>query len=383
MEASKPSHLPAIAALRGIAALYVVLFHMTYLPRVEPPGWLLSFVTSGYSGVPLFFIISAFTLCHTSLGRAETHPTLRFYGRRVIRIMPLFYCVLVVELARRILLSHQHISSRIVLLNAAVLFNFVPGKEQGIVMASWSIGVEMLFYAMFPWLFRRVNNIRRALVFFVVSVVVSALFSLLVDRLRFPPATRDDFFRFSLLRSMPCFAVGMIVFWVYRSPWMASLSHRMGAWLLLAGVAAFFALVSLNMNNSRPAAAIHAVPYGILVLGCLGTNFKGLVNRFTEFCGEISYSLYLWHSLVILSVMGLYRAVYARLPHAIAWFICLGLTLAVLFPVAYASYRFIEEPTRKAASRSFGRWVDRLTAVEGAAAWPLPARLARLDGRKI
>jgi peptidoglycan/LPS O-acetylase OafA/YrhL len=51
--------------------------------------------------------------------------------------------------------------------------------------------------------------------------------------------------------------------------------------------------------------------------------------------------------------------------------------------VAYASYRFIEEPTRKAASRSFGRWVDRLTAVEGAAAWPLPARLARLDGRKI
>jgi len=42
------------------------------------------------------------------------------------------------------------------------VFNFFPGSEQGIVWASWTIGVEMVFYTVFPLLFARVRSFPRA-----------------------------------------------------------------------------------------------------------------------------------------------------------------------------------------------------------------------------
>jgi peptidoglycan/LPS O-acetylase OafA/YrhL len=365
LQQSSPVHLPAIGALRGVAALYVALFHMTYVPSVHPAvaEWLLPFVTAGYSGVPLFFIISSFTLCHTMQGRRESHSTLRFYGRRLVRIVPLFYFVLLVTIARKAL-RHRFVSAPALLCNVSMLFNLVPGKEQGIVMASWSIGVEMLFYAAFPWLFRRVNSLGRAVVFFVAALAFSGVFSLIVERLPLSLDARINFFKFSVFRSLPCFAVGMIVYWFYRSRAKKPLSRAMGYWLVAAGGAGFFALVALNLNNSKPAFALHSVVYGLLVTGLLVTNWGVLVNRVTERLGDLSYSLYLWHPLVIVSVMGLYPRFYLRLPRTLAWFGCLTLTLSVLIPLAFLSYRFIEEPTRKAGSAFLKRW--KATTLPGA-----------------
>jgi len=351
------AHLPVVSALRGVAALYVVLFHMTYVPKPGPPiaDWLLPFVTNGYSGVPLFFIISAFTLCHTLQGRVESHPTLRFYARRVIRIMPLFYFVLLVSLGRN-LLRHRITSVPTLLLNLSVLFNLVPTREQGIVMASWSIGVEMLFYAMFPWLFRIVNSLRRALLFFAAALILSGIFWIVTQRLPLPETVRDNFFRFSLARSLPCFATGMVVYWAYRASLSQPALRRFGYWLVGLGATGFIALLSLNLNNSGRAFALHSLVYGALVTGLLFTKGSFLVNRVTERLGDVSYSLYLWHPLVIVSIMGFYPVFYAHFPKTLAWFGCLILTLAVLVPVSLLSYRLIEEPSRKAGLSRLRRW---------------------------
>ena len=89
--------LESIDALRGIAATYVVIFHVTRIPvpNLAVPDWLSMIVGGGGTGVTLFFVISAFSLCYTMPARLkEERPTLSFYRHRFFRIAPLFYAMM-------------------------------------------------------------------------------------------------------------------------------------------------------------------------------------------------------------------------------------------------------------------------------------------------
>src|SRR5688572_11294818 len=85
-----PRYLPALDGLRALAIVAVVWHHS--LPRAVP-GWL----GRGHAGVPLFFALSGFLI--TRLLCAEQHTTGnialgRFWMRRSLRILPLYYAVL-------------------------------------------------------------------------------------------------------------------------------------------------------------------------------------------------------------------------------------------------------------------------------------------------
>src|SRR5437867_4319957 len=91
---SQKNRLDFVEALRGLAALYVVIFHLTQIPtpHLETPFWLTKIIGFGGSGVSLFFVVSAFTLTLSMrLHEQEAYATRRFYVRRVFRIVPLFY----------------------------------------------------------------------------------------------------------------------------------------------------------------------------------------------------------------------------------------------------------------------------------------------------
>lgn len=87
--------LPGIHGLRGIAALAVVFFHTTHIAKLAVPS-AFSFIAQDFGkGVHLFFIVSAFSLLHS------TEPTLNrpnwateYCVKRFFRIAPLFYLVL-------------------------------------------------------------------------------------------------------------------------------------------------------------------------------------------------------------------------------------------------------------------------------------------------
>ena len=59
--------LDFVDSLRGLAALYIVVYHMTLVPNphLEVPHWAQAVVLSGGTAVTLFFVVSAFSLCHT------------------------------------------------------------------------------------------------------------------------------------------------------------------------------------------------------------------------------------------------------------------------------------------------------------------------------
>lgn len=141
--------LPGIHGLRGLAALAVVLFHLNHLTGMELPD---SFAFIGRDfgyGAHLFFVLSAFSLMHSTERSMHRPDWVRDYLiKRFFRIAPLFYCMVALVLWREISTLGLRTSAADILLNLTFTFGFVPGS--GFVWGGWTIGAEMIFYALFP-----------------------------------------------------------------------------------------------------------------------------------------------------------------------------------------------------------------------------------------
>ncbi|HVU46069.1 MAG TPA: acyltransferase [Terracidiphilus sp.] len=89
-----PSYIPELDGLRGIAVLAVVIYHCH--PRLAGT-WLYGASLWGWAGVNLFFVLSGFLITSILLQSCEKpHYFRNFYGRRVLRIWPVYLLVLVV-----------------------------------------------------------------------------------------------------------------------------------------------------------------------------------------------------------------------------------------------------------------------------------------------
>ena len=89
-----PSYIPELDGLRGIAVLAVVVYHCH--PRLMGT-WLYGASLWGWAGVNLFFVLSGFLITSILLESRDKEKYFRnFYGRRVLRIWPVYLLVLVV-----------------------------------------------------------------------------------------------------------------------------------------------------------------------------------------------------------------------------------------------------------------------------------------------
>ncbi|MGC9158718.1 MAG: acyltransferase family protein [Terracidiphilus sp.] len=89
-----PSYLPELDGLRGLAILWVVLYHCH--PRLAGT-WLYSTALWGWSGVILFFILSGFLITSILLEtRDKPHYFHNFHARRALRIWPVYILLLAV-----------------------------------------------------------------------------------------------------------------------------------------------------------------------------------------------------------------------------------------------------------------------------------------------
>src|ERR1035437_6667488 len=89
-----PSYLPELQGLRGLAVLAVVAYHCH--PRLE--GTRIHYASLwGWAGVNLFFVLSGFLITSILIeARGKPRYFRNFYGRRALRIWPVYVLVLVV-----------------------------------------------------------------------------------------------------------------------------------------------------------------------------------------------------------------------------------------------------------------------------------------------
>ena len=286
--------LHSLDTLRGIAIVMVVAFHVTVMFRPAP--WLASLAQLGNSGVQLFFLISAITMCFMWHQRSgEPDARMRFYIRRFFRIAPLFWAAICFYLwwsAFKAGAEAQPIAWDKVVLSALFLHGFSPGAINAIVPGGWSIAVEMSFYAVFPLLIMRRRTPEQTLrLAFYAYLVLGVVATALIER-RFDPD--PSFMYYCLLTQFPIFPVGMFVYAVAMRD--EPVDWRQVALIAAAWLAIAFAGKYLFGLNTRPffwlQIALFAGVVGIVIRR--GISIPGL-----SLAGTLSYSMYLFHFAII------------------------------------------------------------------------------------
>lgn len=158
-------HVPALDGLRGVAILLVLYRHFerTVVPEGPVASALQYGSRLGWSGVDLFFVLSGFLITTILLETKGSETYFRsFYMRRVLRIFPLYYAVLIVALPFSIV-WYSHFSPEVV--EAAVdsapwLFLYASNLQMTLAASwsapppgfahFWSLAVEEQFYMIWP-----------------------------------------------------------------------------------------------------------------------------------------------------------------------------------------------------------------------------------------
>jgi peptidoglycan/LPS O-acetylase OafA/YrhL len=173
--------MPEIDTLRGVAVSMVLMFHafgfrygltgLSGIPRI-----FVGLTMVGWTGVNLFFVISGFLITGILLDTATQKDYYkRFYFRRALRILPLYYAVLILlgTLTHTRLLE-RHVSwaflgfSAVYLSNMTGLFG-VP-MQYGVL---WTLAVEEHFYLLWPCIVRKASA--RRVAWLALSVVTLCL----------------------------------------------------------------------------------------------------------------------------------------------------------------------------------------------------------------
>jgi peptidoglycan/LPS O-acetylase OafA/YrhL len=354
---SSMKRLEFLDSLRGLAALYVLVYHLAKMPPLETglPRVTEMFVLFGGSGVILFFVISAFCLCLTMpRGDVSAAPVADFYTKRFFRIAPLFYAVVALTLGRNFLVHGFVPSAGDVLGNLTFAFNLIPGMQDSLVFAGWTIGVEMLFYLVFPALFILLRGIPIKLAACLVAGLAFPLLIMVLDRTAIAGLNSERYALLTAVRYLPAFIVGMVAFDLFNALQSYPAPRRLGTAVLGTGVLCFLGVMSGRLVEPvYMPVAWEAGAYALILLGLALFPVAVLVNRATQFLGKISYSVYLLHGPVILLInRPVYPRIYALpLPTVAKFGLCFAVTLVATLVVSTVAYRLVERPGIAVAQR--------------------------------
>ena len=350
-DAFRDSHqINGVESLRGAAALMVLVYHVVELMKIPVPDEL-AFIRSHFGlGVPLFFVLSGFVLAYGYAGKLSSPDrVMAFYVRRLFRIAPLFYLMLMLWLAVNFVFWDKTFTVEELFLNASFLFGLVPGTHESIVWAGWSIGIEMLFYFTFPVLILLVVDVRASLVFFIVSLALSQAIQ---DALR--KFGLGSYVYMNLGTHLPFFAAGIACFRIWErlrffrgalSGWTLFVVASIAAVAMVTSESAYLFLYQTGFGNIER--NVWAVIFGALLLsGCI-VSLPFLERGPLRQLGKLSFSLYLTHPMVmvLLIKIGLPEIIAQQVPGALPGFlVAAAMTIAAVSLVSTLTFRFVELP---------------------------------------
>ncbi len=362
--------LGGIEALRAYAAVAIILYHVVWIAGFDPPQALMVIKRHAAIGVPLFFAVSAFSLAYGYEDRLKGEGAVRdFYLRRLFRIAPLYYASCLARIAV-VLGPAWAISHPLDLALAATFtFNLSPAHVEGIALASWSIGVEMLFYLVFPAVIALARDLVSALRLILAAGVVAWLFALKTGEI-------SGFVQHSILFNLPYFGAGLVAYRLFQLrrdlPFWPLAGFTLGSALFLMWLVNPWAVALTRAGDAAVYQLWWTIPIAAACLA-MASNPSALVsNPVTRWLGKVSFSLYLAHPYVIpvLNRSGVYAAIRDLPGGAGVTFIAASLaTIAATALVSWPLYAFIEQP-----GQDFGRrFIQRLRARQTADAQPRTA----------
>ncbi len=352
--------LEYIDILRGIAILLVVEAHSTRLIPNRGP-FLNAISDLGTLGVQLFFVASALTLCLSMQGRELNRREITgFYLRRFFRIAPLYY----VGIALYGGLSSYYASAGLgelyngdyifsnVLANVLLIHGIYAPANNNIVPGGWSIGCEVLFYALFPYLFSRIDNESKCRKFLFLAVALNLLFQSVFALILTKPLALENrpFLTYFFLNQLPVFAIGMRLYFSLQSDSRPSFALAKFAFCFALTALAFRLEPYLPLSYAWiPTLAALSFFYLAHFFAALNSTptLDHLLARTVAAVGRNSYSIYIFHFLFAWNLLGT-TSILLQIPALknpfVAWPVLLIFNLAGSYAVALVSGRLIEAP---------------------------------------
>ena len=341
--ASRPSRLTFIDGTRGIAALCVLASHLLEEFVPESKSWSRNSFNLGEVGVVAFFLVSGFVI---PLSLERSRSVAAFGVGRIFRIYPLYLAALVASVGLAwagIQPFVEHLGSnqpRFWLTHLLMIQEYAGEGRLNMVEGSWTLFLEMVWYAGIALLFLLGLNRRTRLLAFLAAVGVAALAvaSLSLDR-RLPMG------RICLLQSC---VVGMVFFRAYQQEmkvreailWLALNMAATG--LAIWTAFGYFQHKEFAFSCVAPSwVAGYALFFGLF----FARESRMAKSWLLDYIGEISYSVYLLHPLV------LYTLSAALGPSWLAFILTVVLSLLA----AHFSYHWIEKSAIQVGKRLLAR----------------------------
>ncbi|WP_180982465.1 acyltransferase family protein [Methylocella silvestris] len=341
--------------MRFIASVGIVFHHSHefFVPLAERAAQMER--TAGLAlFVDLFFIISGYVIAfvyHDRTGTFGDYAT--FIQRRIGRLVPLHWLTLAVAIAiwslfRTVGAAGSHTPSfapECIAETALLMHAYLPcGNGLTFNGVSWSISAEMVMYLAFPLV--ALLGARGGLL--LLAAGVAALAALMTVNLSdyhwsLYGATWTEIP--AVLRAAPSFAIGAALY--YNRALIACVPAPR---LILIG-ATLCSFVA--MMNGAPELVTLVIVY-IVAVAAIAADLQGAVSPAVRRCaplGQLTYSIYMWHSIIILVLINAIGDKFLHGRQAATIFLAI-VSYVAIGVVGYLSFFYIETPAR--------RWVDRI-----------------------
>lgn len=330
--ASAPRFVRGMDSMRLVAAIWVIFSHGARFPVeavIDPSAGKLQLALyalskmafNGVAAVALFFIISGFCIHYPNIEK-KTLAWKSFLIKRIIRIgIPLGVVVLIARLAGA---------------------DYVESED----MVLWTIYCEIIYYCIYPILFRIIKKFG-----LVKTLAVSSVFSLAIVAVDHTAINLWEFRHVTWLFCLPLWLIGALAAESFKRGRSENwLGKPLWPWRLGAlGYCVFSTVVAYHVPGIAVGYTWTIIPFGVYchfwLLREIANFHNQRFNVMLERIGVISYSLYLIHKLVIT----FFEKHVAMNPTVLSW----AALLTAIGACSFAYYSLVERPSHNLA-RSLG-----------------------------
>ena len=338
----KTTHVYGLDALRGIAILGVIFYHL--MPGRVPGGFL---------GVNMFFVLSGYLIYQTSVWEIQRgeYSVINFYRKRCRRILPNLCAMVCVVIVLMIVFFPEVANGKICeVISIFGGYNnlwqmhqkasyFARIGQQSPFTHLWAMAIEMQFYFIWPFLFALMRKLKKNIswkgvkLLVLIGVVIGGIWmSILfkscqdVSRLYYGTDTRLfalmlGIFTAMVQKEFTLFLKSRLSLWVRNGLLLLTLGIFVSAYFWVEGQMDYVYLGGLFIFSMICAVII-------LLLSC--SSFKEILeNSLLTGIGKISYELYLWMYPVI------FLFAYQKKNYGV---ILWGVQLTLIFLIAYTQY---------------------------------------------
>lgn len=360
-------YFPNLNSIRFVAALAVMIHHieLTKYWFGQPNIYTSSFVGGvfGQLGIILFFVLSGFLITYLLLAEQQATETIsikNFYIRRILRIWPLYYFIVILGLfilphikamavpgyTEQI---HDHFLSKTLMFLSFIpdvayaMYKHVPYAEQ-----AWSVGVEEQFYVIWPLLIALVVHQKKTLNMLIGVIgfyTAIKIISIVLNSKYESSIAINEFYQFWQNFSIDCMAIGGIGAYLlfYKKEKVLKVLYNKYLQIALYAIVSVITIKGLDIPYFTY--QLYSLIFVVLILN-LASNPKSVLNleyKPLNYLGKISYGIYMYHNIVLAACLKflLYEGITLNSIWGNVLYYAVAITVTVI--IASLSYKYFEK----------------------------------------